>query len=304
VPVYNSAGSLPLLVERLAGVRSRVDLEVVLVNDGSADASWETIKSLAGRHAFVRGLRLMRNYGQHNALLAGIRAARGATIVTMDDDLQHPPEEIPKLLAALDGGLDVVYGTPARRPHSFLRNAASGITKLVLQRGMGAETARKVSAFRAFRADLRRAFENYQSPFVSIDVLLTWGTRRFGAVTVEQQARAMGESQYTLRALVTHAVTVATGFSTLPLRLASLMGFAFTLFGLAVLAWVVGRYVAQGGSVPGFPFLASIVAIFSGAQLFALGIIGEYLARMHVRMMERPTYAIAETVPDGAAAGR
>src|SRR5262249_22574280 len=158
------------------------------------------------------GLNLMRNYGQHNALLAGIRIARGAVVVTMDDDLQHPPEEIPKLLAALDRGFDVVYGTPARMPHSLLRNASSWITKLVLEKAMGAETARRVSAFRAFRTELRRAFESYRSPFVSIDVLLTWGTRRFTAVEVEHRPRTVGRSHYTLRALITHALTVATGF--------------------------------------------------------------------------------------------
>jgi len=214
--------------------------------------------------------------------------------------MQHPPEEIPRLLAPLAEGQDVVYGTPRSLPHSLLRNAASWITKLVLQKAMGAETARKVSAFRAFRTNLRGAFENYQSPFVSIDVLLTWGTRRFTAVEVEHRPRQIGRSQYTLRSLVTHALTVATGFSTLPLRLASLVGFSFTLLGLAVLAWVVGRYLVSGGSVPGFPFLASIIAIFSGAQFFALGIIGEYLARMHARMMERPTYAIAEAIGGSA----
>lgn len=241
----------------------------------------------------------MRNYGQHNAILAGIRAARGDVIVTMDDDLQHPPAEIPKLLAELSRGSDVVYGTPAALPHSRLRNFASWITKLALQKAIGAETARRVSAFRAFRASLRRAFERYQSPFVSIDVLLTWGTRRFSAVQVEHRPRTIGKSNYSFRALVVHALTVATGFSTLPLRLASLMGFSFTLLGGAVLLFVVIRYFVHGGSVPGFPFLASIVAIFSGAQFFALGIIGEYLARMHARMMERPTYAVAETLPAG-----
>jgi len=258
------------------------------------------IRNLAAGDPAVRGLHLMRNYGQHNALLAGIRAARGQILVTMDDDLQHPPEEIPRLLAPLSEGFDVVYGTPSRMAHSLLRNASSWITKLVLQKAMGAATARRVSAFRAFRADLRRPFENFQSPFVSIDVLLTWGTRRFTSVQVEHRPRAIGRSQYTLRALVTHALTVATGFSTLPLRLASLVGFSFTILGLAVLAYVVGRYLVLGGSVPGFPFLASIIAIFSGAQFFALGIIGEYLARIHSRMMERPTYAIAESIGAGS----
>lgn len=294
--MYNSEGSLPALVRRLHAALPEGSLEIVLVNDGSGDGSWSVIRDLSRRDPVLRGLDLMRNYGQHNALLAGIRAARGRIIVTLDDDLQHPPEEISKLLARLSEGFDVVYGTASRLPHSFFRNISSWITKLVLQKAIGAETARKVSAFRAFRTDLRRAFENYQSPFVSVDVLLTWGTRRFTSVEVEHRPREIGRSQYTLRALVMHALTVGTGFSTLPLRLASLVGFSFTLLGLAVLAYVVAQYFLHGGSVPGFPFLASIIAIFSGAQFFALGIMGEYLARMHARMMERPTYAIAESI--------
>lgn len=253
------------------------------------------IRELSAGHPAVRGLNLMRNYGQHNAVLAGIRAARGSTIVTIDDDLQHPPEEIPRLLAELARGFDVVYGFPRKMPHSSFRNASSWITKLVLQKGMGAETARGVSAFRAFRTRLRDAFGNYQSPFLSIDVLLTWGTRRFRSIAVEHRPREIGRSNYTLRALVTHALTVATGFSTLPLRVASLLGFSFTLLGVGVLVYVMAVYFIHGGSVPGFPFLASIIAIFSGVQFFALGIIGEYLARIHSRLMERPTYAIAET---------
>ena len=171
---------------------------------------------------------------------------------------------------------------------------SSWLTKLVLQKAMGAETARNVSAFRAFRTPLRGAFEDYRSPFVSIDVLLTWATRRFGTVRVEHRPREIGASNYTLRKLVNHALTVATGFSTLPLRLASVLGFSFTALGFLMLAWVVGIYFIRGWSVPGFPFLASVIAIFSGAQMFAIGIMGEYLARMHSRMMERPTYAIAE----------
>jgi len=298
VPVFNSEGSLPLLIQQLEEELRRTRREIVLVNDGSADRSWDVIRDLARSNPAIRGINLMRNYGQHNALLAGIRAARGEIIVTMDDDLQHPPAEIPKLLQELSRGYDVVYGTPIRPPHSAMRNVSSFILKLVLSRAMGAETAGRVSAFRAFRASLRRAFESYQSPLVSIDVILTWGTRRFSSVRVEHRPRALGRSQYTFRTLVTHALTVATGFSTLPLRLASLFGFCFTLLGLAILAFVLVSYLLRGGSVPGFAFLACIIAIFSGAQFFALGIIGEYLARMHSRMMERPAYVVAETMSD------
>jgi undecaprenyl-phosphate 4-deoxy-4-formamido-L-arabinose transferase len=296
VPVFNSEGSLPILIPRVNRALAGRSFEILLVNDGSSDRSWEIIRDWAGRDPSVRGLNLMRNYGQHNALLAGVRAARGDLTVTLDDDLQHPPEEIPILLTELSRGFDVVYGTPATLPHSPFRNIAAWTTKLVLQEAIGAETARKVSAFRAFRTDLRKAFEDYRSPYVSMDVLLTWATSKFSAVAVKHRPREIGKSQYTFRTLARHALTMITSFSTLPLRLASLTGLCFTVLGFGVLVYVLVTYAVRHGSVPGFPFLASIIAIFSGAQLFALGIIGEYLARIHSRMMERPTYAIAEQV--------
>lgn len=294
IPVYNSAGALQLMCQRLMTVLEGLvpRFEVILVNDGSSDASWVVIREMAGKDERIRGIDLMRNYGQHNALLCGIRAARYDVIVTLDDDLQNPPEEIPRLLAKLAEGHDVVYGTPRTGQHGLARNLASFVTKLALRGIMGAETARQVSAFRAFRTELRDAFVGFQGPFVSIDVLLTWATTRFSAVVVRHDPREIGVSQYTVGKLMAHALTMMTGFSAVPLRLASIVGFASTLFGIAILALVIGRYLLRGGSVPGFPFLASIVAIFSGAQLFALGIIGEYLARMHFRVMDRPAYTV------------
>lgn len=296
IPVFNSEPTVGLVVERARDVLSRCGLvhELILIDDCSRDGSWSAVSQLAARHANVRGLRLRRNFGQHNALLAGIRAARGETIVTIDDDLQHPPEEMPKLLAELDRGYDVVYGFPATLPHSAFRNLFSWFTKIALQKAMGADTARHASAFRAFRTSLRQAFDDYRSPYVSIDVLLTWGADRFSWVEVEHSPRKIGASNYTMRKLASHALTMITGFTTVPLRLASFLGFLFTLFGLLILFYVVGRYFMQGGAVPGFPFLASTIAIFSGAQLFALGIIGEYLARIHNRTLGRPPYLVSE----------
>ncbi|HIE11572.1 MAG TPA: glycosyltransferase [Kiritimatiellae bacterium] len=294
IPVYNSAGILPRLVERLKPVleASSSSYELIMVNDGSRDGSWDVVEQLAREHRWVRGFDLMRNYGQHNALLCGIRAARYDVIVTMDDDLQHPPEEIPNLLEPLAQGWDVVYGTPVSERHGVFRVLASRVTKLALQNAMGAEIARKVSAFRGFRREVAAAFADYRGPFVSVDVLLTWGTTRFTAVPVRHAPRHGGVSNYTFRKLVTHALNMMTGFSVLPLQLASVMGLGFALFGLVVLMYVVARYLVQGGSVPGFSFLASIIAIFSGAQLLGLGIMGEYLARMHFRMMDRPSYVV------------
>lgn len=296
VPVYRSEQSLPALVARLEPVlrASGSAFELILVNDGSPDASHLVMAELSRTHSWVRGITLMRNYGQHNALLAGIRAARHELTLTMDDDLQHPPEEIPRLREALTANFDVVYGYPEKQTHGLLRDLASAVTKLTLQKAVGAETARSISAFRLFRTSVRDAFANYHHPFVNIDVLLTWGSARFTSLKVRHDPRAHGESAYTLGKLINHTTNMLTGFSVLPLQAASVIGFAFTLFGMLILLFVVGRYFIAGTSMPGFPFLASVIAIFSGAQLFALGIIGEYLARMHFRSMNKPAYAIRE----------
>jgi glycosyltransferase involved in cell wall biosynthesis len=299
VPVYNSSASLRLLVKELEAVLAKCSdrFELILVNDASSDQSWHVIMELTREYAWVHGICLMRNVGQHNALLCGIRAARYGIIVTIDDDLQNPPAEIPRLLEKLNEGFDVVYGIPEHEQHGLFRDLASKITKTVLQNAMGAEIAQNISAFRVFRTQVREAFAHFRGPFVSIDVLLTWGTTRFGALRVRHESRREGVSGYTLRTLVVHALNMMTGFSVLPLQIASLIGFTFTGFGLLALAFVVGRYLIHGSPVPGFPFLASLIAIFSGAQLFALGVIGEYLARMHFRTMDRPAYTVRCTAP-------
>jgi len=298
VPVYRAEGSLRELHRRLVATLEPegIEFEILFIEDCGGDRSWDLIQELSDQDSRVRGLRMSRNYGQHSALLCGIRAANNEVVVTLDDDLQNPPEEIPRLLAKLAEGHDMVYGTPEREQHGLLRDLASRTTKYALQGAMGAETARNVSAFRAFRTELRQAFSDYRSPSVNLDVLLTWGTTRFSSVTVRHAARQMGESGYSVRKLITHAVNMMTGFSTLPLQLASVMGFVFSLLGFLVLAYVLVGYLMDGSRVPGFPFLASIIAIFSGAQLFALGIIGEYLARMHFRSMDRPPYLVREQV--------
>lgn len=294
VPVYNSEYTLTTLVTRLETVLAAQasKFELILVNDGSRDRSWDVIEMLTANYTWVKGINLMRNYGQHNALLCGIREAQFEIIITMDDDCQNPPEEIPKLLEKIHSGFDVIYGTPLNEQHDFWRRVASQFTKIALQSAMGTEVARKVSAFRAFRTPVREAFASYRGAFVNIDVLLSWATTRFTSVVVSNQPREIGKSNYTFRKLIVHALNMITGFSMVPLQIASIIGFLFTIIGFVILCYVSASYLIYGGVVPGFAFLASIIAIFSGAQLFSLGIIGEYLARMHFRLMERPTYVI------------
>lgn len=307
VPVYNSAQTIPELVRRLTEVAGGLgrSYEIVLVNDGSADESWAAITEQASRSSSVRGINLMRNYGQHNALLCGIRQARFDVIVTLDDDLQNPPEEIPRLLEELDRGFDVVYGVPRRTRHSLGHVLAGKALRLTLVGALGAKTTRISSSFRAFRTRLRDAFEHSRNPLVVIDIFLTWGTNRFGSVIVKHQQRAEGSPSYSVRKRFVQALDIVTGFSTLPLKIASLVGFCFTLFGLGVLGYVLGVYLYyEGETVPGWAFVASTIAIFSGAQLFALGVIGEYLSRMFQRMMDRPAYAIQESTSTDDSRGR
>jgi len=296
IPVYNGAQTLPALLSQINDAVSQLHLlyEVVLVNDGSSDSSWSVIQSLQQQYPVIRGINLMRNYGQHNALLCGIRAAKNEVIVTMDDDLQHSPVYIPVLLDKLAGGDELVYGAPLEEQHGLFRDAASTITKIALSSVMNTHSARHVSAFRAFYTDLRDAFAKYNGPTVSLDVLLTWGTSKIGYVLVPHNKRATGNSHYTFRKLVMHAMNLITGFTSIPLRIATAIGFTFLLFGILILLYVIIRFIIQGGVVPGFTFLASIIIIFSGVQLFSLGIIGEYLARMHFRLMDKSAYIIKE----------
>ncbi len=305
IPVFNAERTIDELcaniVNELSGITS--DFEIILVEDSSNDRSWQIIEAAAKSNERIRGLELGRNFGQHNALLCGIRAARFDIIVTVDDDLQHPASQIPVLLNELAKGHDVVYGTPRAEQHGLLRNMASRMTKFALQGAMGVDAARNVSAFRAFNTVLRDAFADFRSPSVSIDVLLTWATSNFASVKVEHLPRAIGESNYTLRKLISHAFDLITGFSALPLKMASIAGFVLTFFGASILAYVLIRYFVNGENVPGFAFLASIIAIFSGAQMFALGIFGEYLARIHFRTLNRPPYFVRaqtdSTIDDG-----
>lgn len=296
IPVYRGAGTIGDLAAQLAEELPRIaeNYEVIMIEDDGGDNSWQVIQELAATYPWLHGIKMMRNYGQHAALLCGIRAAKYEIIVTMDDDLQHPPVEIKKLLEKLEEGFDVVYGAPEEKQHNFGRNFGSNLIRFALSQAMGVKAARHASAFRAFRSYLRKAFADYSSPYVSLDVLLSWGTRRFTHIFVDHHQRTVGESGYNLQKLITLAITMLTGFSALPLRLASYTGFFLTLFGIILLIYVIPvRYALYGaGEFPGFTFTASIIAIFSGAQMFTIGIIGEYLARMHFRLMDKPSYTV------------
>lgn len=297
VPVFNSQKSLEPLVRRISVALSNVDHEIILVDDGSIKPSWATIQDLASEDSRVSGIRLGRNYGQHAALVAGVRKAVYPVTVTIDDDLQNPPEEIPRLLAALDDStFDVVYGVPESPTHSWWRQFASRFVRKVMNSALKLDGEVHFSSFRAFRTDLRDAFGTNLGPGVSLDALLAWGTNSFGAVSVVHDKRSEGKSQYSIRKLWSFAIDVITGYSAVPLKVTSALGFLTSLVGLVLMIIFVLVPFARGLSIQGFPFLASTIILFSGVQLVTLGVIGEYLARMHFRVMRKPEYFVAEAI--------
>lgn len=297
IPVYNAEATLQDISARAHSVLNDLtdSFELIFVNDGSQDQSWEQIQKIGAQSKHVRGINLMRNYGQHNALLCGIREARYDLTVTLDDDLQTPPEEIPKLISKLNEGYDVVYGIPEKTRHSPWRAATSKIIKSGLSGILNVKIAEMIGPFRIFKTNLRKHFVHHRSPYVNIDVLLSWGARNYGGIQVEHAERAHGKSGYNLLKLIRHTVNMVTGYSSLPLKIASMVGFAFMIFGGFIITYVLARYLISGVAIPGFAFLASIISIYSGAQLFALGIIGEYLSRMYFCIMDKPAYTIGET---------
>jgi glycosyltransferase involved in cell wall biosynthesis len=300
VPCYRSAGTLPELVTRLRQVlpTCTTAYEIVLVVDGSPDDTWDVASQLAttGASDEVRAIRLMRNYGQHNALLAGIARTRYEVVVTMDDDLQHPPEELPGMLAQLaDPAVDLVYGVAVDEEHGFLRSLASRGVKRGLA-AAGVPNAQDVSAFRAFRGELRNGFAHVADAYVSIDVLLSWVTTGVRRHSVRMEKRNVGRSNYSVRALARHALNMVTGYSEGPLRVVTYLGLACALFGVVLLGSVLVKFITGATQVAGFTTIASMVALFSGAQMLSIGVLGEYVARLHFRSMQKPSYVVRTEV--------
>lgn len=295
VPVYNSAKTLSGLYESIINSLSNKfvqDLEIIFVDDGSIDSSWIEITKLVNIDSRVVGIKLSKNYGQHNALLCGIRQASKNIIATVDDDLQHPLQELRGIIDKLNEGYDLVYGTFGNEGYGMLRARSSRFAKYCIKELTSNDVIYSISAFRVFRTELRETFKNYSSPSVSIDVLLSWATSNIASVAVVQSKRQIGRSNYSLMKLIRHSFNLITGFTTLPLQLASFIGFVFSVLGVLMLCWILGMYFIYGSIVPGFAFLASAITIFSGAQLCTMGIFGEYLARIYQKTMEQPSYII------------
>lgn len=301
VAVYNGAVTVEELVQRVdAAFSARPEAwEIILVNDGSRDESWAKIVGLAQREGRVRGIDLARNVGQHNALLCGIRQARYRVTATLDDDLQHAPNDIPRLLQALSGDVDVVYGLSTHQRRRRWRLMASWLLGRTLQR-WGNGGASRYSAFRVFRTRLRDAFADRNIPCVCIDVLLSWGTSRFAMVNVVDTTAVGQPTRYTVQKLVSLAIDAIHGFGVAPVGMAVGLGLAGAVLGIAQVLF--GLLVPGGASTKGLIDPVAVVVLFAGLQICMMGWLGTYLIRILETAIGRPSYIISQTTDDVRAA--
>lgn len=300
IPVYGSEPVLPELLRRLQSMfdqqaRPSGDYELILVCDCSPDRSWAVIRGLAQQYPWVRGILLRMNAGQHNALMAGFSHARGRVIVTMDDDLQHAPEDIPLLLAELAQGRDVVYARFKSRKHAGWKVAGSRLNDLVAGYLMNKPKGLYLSPFRAMTADIRDDILRYQGPYVYVDGLILSVTRNIGTVDVDHHERYAGDSGYSLRKSISLWLKMATNFSIVPLRITSFVGLCFAGVGFVLALMLIIQKLTLDRMPIGWSSLIVTVLIVGGVQLLALGMLGEYLGRVLLILNSRPQYVVGET---------
>ncbi len=290
IPLYYSADTITLLVKQIEALEIEGGHELVLVNDGSRDATAgicrELLRDARIPMTFVNHA---RNYGEHNAVLTGYRHARGAYVVNLDDDGQNPPAEAVKLWQhARREGLDVVYGHYAQKEHSAFRNFGSWLTNRMTDWVLDKPKGFYLSSFRCVSAFVAKEVAAHEGPYPYIDGLILQVTQNIGALDVQHAERAAGRSGYTLRRLLRLWLSTFVNFSVMPLRLATLLGLVMAAAGLLGLVFILYLRFTNRGPDYGWGSLMGALLVFSGTQLVVLGLIGEYVGRMFLTVNRRP----------------
>jgi undecaprenyl-phosphate 4-deoxy-4-formamido-L-arabinose transferase len=302
IPVFNAEATISALVERLTEVFAGTALQVVLVNDGSRDDSHGRCLGLVGKlPAVVTYLRLAKNFGEHNAVMAGLRHALGPWVVVMDDDFQNRPEDARRLVdEARANDRDLVYSSYLLKEHGWFRNFVSRLNGVVANLLLDKPKHLYLSSFKCMSGRLVREVVRYKGPFPYVDGLALRCTSDIGVVEVSHQPRLVGRSGYTLRKLFGLWLNMFLNFSVVPLRASTMLGLIL-VGGAALLTVYVALEKLSGRAVPaGWPFLAVIVMLFSGAQLTMLGLVGEYLGRLFLSINEMPQFVVRESHGVGA----
>jgi glycosyltransferase involved in cell wall biosynthesis len=299
IPVYGSATILPNLAERLEESLSACvgpdSFEVVLVHDRGPDNAWAVIEALGQARPWLRAIELRKNAGQHNAIMAGLSMARGRFIITMDDDLQHDPDDIPRILEALERA-DLCYVQFESRQHVLWKRLGSTFNDFVASRLLKKPRGLYLSPFRGFRREIRDEATRYEGPFVYLDGLLLQSTSDITTIVAKHHARGDGKSGYSLRKSISLWLQMATSFSIAPLRFVSFAGIAASIVAFLLAMAVAARKIMTPDMAVGWPSLIVTVLFVGGMQLLALGAIGEYTGRILLNVNKRPQFVIGKKV--------
>lgn len=298
IPVYRSAGSLAELLERIDRVmaESGKSFEIVCVDDASPDGTWTMLKSLRDRHSGLRLARLSRNMGQHSALLCGCEMARGEVVVTLDDDLQHPPEEIPKLIAGIEQGHDLVIGAYETKEHARLRNWGGRLVDGLLRRMFGLDRSYQLTSFRAVRRGVIQEVVRMSGVYPYLTAMLLMHSDRRANVTVRHDPRRVGASRYSLRRSLALAANLIFSYSNLPLYFVALTSLTAFVGSLTYGGVVLVRALVAGVSVPGWASTIVVLSILNALILLCLAVFGLYLSRMNDQLTHgRARYTVSET---------
>ena len=301
LPAHDEEDVIPELAERLVAALQALGrpYEVIFVDDGSRDATWARIRAAAEAHPGVRGVRLSRNFGHQIALTAGLWAAEGDAVITMDSDLQHPPEAIASLLEKAEEGYDVVYGVrTARTGEGRLKSTASPLFYLLLNKLARLDLPQGGADFRYMSRRVVNALLAMPERHRFLRGMTRWVGYEQATVEYESTARGGGASKYTFRRMLGFALDAIVSFSAVPLRLAALLGFAASALGGVYLVYVLGVRLFTDDAVPGWTSVVVVVLLLGGAQLVCLGIIGQYLGRMYDEAKARPLFLVSEDTKD------
>jgi undecaprenyl-phosphate 4-deoxy-4-formamido-L-arabinose transferase len=298
IPVYNGANTIGPLVDRLIDILSVHALQIVLVDDGSPDQSNEVCRSIYRRYPeTVTYVQLAKNFGEHNAVMAGLRHSRGDYIVIMDDDFQNPPEEVNRLVEhASTHDYDIVYTYFPRKQHHWLRNLGSRFNNRVANHMLNKPKDLYLSSFKCLSRFCANEILKYQGPYPYIDGLALRCTRNIGTIAVQHEPRRDGQSNYTFRRLVRLWLNMFVNFSVMPLRLSTLVGLASSILGFLLGIQVFVEKIFRPDVPVGWASVLVAIVLFSGVQLIMLGLLGEYLGRLFLTQNQTPQFVVREVL--------
>ena len=298
IPIYNSSSIISKLISKLSEEISKIKristYQIILVNDCSNDNSWSEISKICDKENFVVGVNLMKNYGQHNALMAGINIARGDYVITMDDDLQHSPNEINKILDKIEEGYDACYTNYKNNKYNAFKVLSSKLNNTISNFLIDKPKNIYLSSFKCFTKKVCEEIKKYDGPFVYIDGLIFDITKNVASVDVEHLDRMTGNTNYNIFKLISLWLSVLTNFSIVPLRISTIAGFFMTFVSFCSILVIIVIKLLNPSMAAGWASIISVLLFFFGLQFIALGLMGEYIGRSYLNLNKKPQFVVRD----------